>query len=71
MVVGLNLLGFTYGIKHQLDVNVSIAWGIDVTPFANSIAEQLERKRNGQSHSLTFDAKNAIGLGYRYNIKKR
>jgi hypothetical protein len=71
MVVGLNLLGFTYGIKHQLDVNVSIAWGIDFTPFPNSISEQLESKRKGDPYTLTFDAKNAIGLGYRYNIKKR
>jgi hemolysin activation/secretion protein len=71
MVVGLNLLGFTYGTKHQLDINVSIAWGIDFTPFPNSISEQLERKRNSEFYELTFDAKNAIGLGYRYNIKKR
>jgi hypothetical protein len=71
IVVGLNLLGFTYGIKHQLDINISMAWAINFAPYPHSISEQLGRKENGEPHALTFDAKNAIGIGYRYNIKKR
>jgi len=71
MVVGMNLLGFTYGTTHQLDAELSVAWAINFSPFPSSISQQLERKRKGQPHSLTFSSMNSIGLGYRYNIKKR
>ncbi|MFT4544957.1 MAG: hypothetical protein ACI9EQ_001423 [Bacteroidia bacterium] len=70
MVFGINLLGFTYGVKHQLDIELSMAWGIDFTPFPNTIAEQLERKRLRLPTEPTFTSRNAIGVGYRYNLKE-
>ncbi len=71
MVFAFNLLGFTYGKKHQLDVELSTNWAVNFNPYPNSILEQLRQKRLGNYYKLTFASWQALGIGYRWNIKKR
>jgi hypothetical protein len=71
MVFGLNLLGFTYGKKHQVELELGMTWGIDMTPTPGTIAQQLERKRQRLPTEPTFTSSNSVGLGYRYNLKQR
>jgi hypothetical protein len=64
-------LGYLYGEKHRLDTEIGLIWRINLNPYPDNIAEQLERKRNGMPHRLTFSSFYSIGIGYRYDGLKR